>query len=127
MLFFYLFFFYTGSLSFFFFFFFLMILRPPRSTRTDTLFPYTTLFRSRHSASRVERGVPLLLHPVIDKGARHAGIKGGEFAVLTNIGDVRYTAEVQDGNRLLQRFRQSAMIDRQERRALPSRRHIGAA
>src|SRR3546814_804202 len=28
------------------FFFFLMIRRPPRSTRTDTLFPYTTLFRS---------------------------------------------------------------------------------
>src|SRR3546814_12560980 len=30
----------------FVFFFFLMIRRPPRSTRTDTLFPYTTLFRS---------------------------------------------------------------------------------
>src|SRR3546814_14973589 len=30
----------------FFSFFFLMIRRPPRSTRTDTLFPYTTLFRS---------------------------------------------------------------------------------
>src|SRR3546814_17559629 len=28
------------------FFFFLMIRRPPRSTRTDTLFPCTTLFRS---------------------------------------------------------------------------------
>src|SRR3546814_1720144 len=28
-------------------FFFLMIRRPPRSTRTDTLFPYTTLCRSR--------------------------------------------------------------------------------
>src|SRR3546814_3762167 len=28
------------------FFLFLMIRRPPRSTRTDTLFPYTTLFRS---------------------------------------------------------------------------------
>src|SRR3546814_11251421 len=27
-------------------FFFLIIRRPPRSTRTDTLFPYTTLFRS---------------------------------------------------------------------------------
>src|SRR3546814_1776494 len=26
-----------------------MILRPPRSTRTDTLFPYTTLFRSEHA------------------------------------------------------------------------------
>src|SRR3546814_10945117 len=28
-------------------FFFLIILRPPRFTRTDTLFPYTTLFRSQ--------------------------------------------------------------------------------
>src|SRR3546814_12805246 len=34
------------SSHFVFFFFFLMIRRPPRSTRTDTLFPYTTLFRS---------------------------------------------------------------------------------
>src|SRR3546814_3991219 len=33
---------YSGVLCFFF----LMIRRPPRSTRTDTLFPYTTLFRS---------------------------------------------------------------------------------
>src|SRR3546814_13639979 len=31
-------------------FFFLMIRRPPRSTRTDTLFPYTTLFRSGRRA-----------------------------------------------------------------------------
>src|SRR3546814_2240396 len=33
-------------------FFFLMIRRPPRSTRTDTLFPYTTLFRSRPRSPR---------------------------------------------------------------------------
>src|SRR3546814_18723411 len=32
------------------FIFFLMIRRPPRSTRTDTLFPYTTLFRSDGNA-----------------------------------------------------------------------------
>src|SRR3546814_12113352 len=32
------------------FVFFLMIRRPPRSTRTDTLFPYTTLFRSDEAA-----------------------------------------------------------------------------
>src|SRR3546814_8725663 len=32
-------------------FFFLMIRRPPRSTRTDTLFPYTTLFRSEAMAN----------------------------------------------------------------------------
>src|SRR3546814_2623479 len=32
---------------------FLMIRRPPRSTRTDTLFPYTTLFRSRLRPSTI--------------------------------------------------------------------------
>src|SRR3546814_10622816 len=37
-------------------FFFLMIRRPPRSTRTDTLFPYTTLFRSLYGA--LEPGRP---------------------------------------------------------------------
>src|SRR3546814_5480928 len=37
--------------------FFLMIRRPPRSTRTDTLFPYTTLFRSR-DVSRDDRLFP---------------------------------------------------------------------
>src|SRR3546814_4299495 len=35
------------------FVFFLLIRRPPRSTRTDTLFPYTTLFRS----DPVDRGI----------------------------------------------------------------------
>src|SRR3546814_13487853 len=35
-----------------FLFFFLMIRRPPRSTRTDTLLPYTTLFRSRSRGLR---------------------------------------------------------------------------
>src|SRR3546814_11599072 len=37
------------------FIFFLMIRRPPRSTRTDTLFPYTTLFRSHGGATRACR------------------------------------------------------------------------
>src|SRR3546814_996018 len=36
----------------YFIFFFLMIRRPPRSTRTDTLFPYTTLFRSPDGLAR---------------------------------------------------------------------------
>src|SRR3546814_15832616 len=42
-------------------FFFLMIRRPPRSTRTDTLFPYTTLFRSErlqpHHVRRTQVGL----------------------------------------------------------------------
>src|SRR3546814_9554533 len=39
-----------------------MIPRPPRSTRTDTLFPYTTLFRSDHPRPprpEIGRGMPL--------------------------------------------------------------------
>src|SRR3546814_12041070 len=42
-----------------FLFFFLMIRRPPRSTRTDTLFPYTTLFRSPPPAGNPHRTVSL--------------------------------------------------------------------
>src|SRR3546814_14067739 len=55
------------------FFVFLMIRRPPRSTRTDTLFPYTTLFRSEwpgrahgkgHARTRrVSRGHPTGAEP----------------------------------------------------------------
>src|SRR3546814_20677109 len=42
-------------------FFFLMIRRPPRSTRTDTLFPYTTLFRSADGELAPGQLVDLLL------------------------------------------------------------------
>src|SRR3546814_8923981 len=47
--------------SYLFSFFFLMIRRPPISTRTDTLFPYTTLFRSparRGAGSGLRRRFP---------------------------------------------------------------------
>src|SRR3546814_5250280 len=42
------------------FLFFLMIPRPPRSTRTDTLFPYTTLFRA--AAGRQPRDLRRVQH-----------------------------------------------------------------
>src|SRR3546814_6774828 len=38
-----------------------MIRRPPRSTRTDTLFPYTTLFRSSAKGTETDRIVGLEL------------------------------------------------------------------
>src|SRR3546814_10652229 len=44
-----------------------MIRRPPRSTRTDTLFPYTTLFRSGRVISRTFRAVR---HPSPTRPAR---------------------------------------------------------
>src|SRR3546814_13375012 len=42
--------------------FFLMIRRTPRSTRTDTLFPYTTLFRSEKRTRRIDLDVLELEH-----------------------------------------------------------------
>src|SRR3546814_10804653 len=47
--------------------FFLMIRRPPRSTRTDTLFPYPTLFRSRLRAD------PGATQPLRHMGLRRDG------------------------------------------------------
>src|SRR3546814_12372947 len=38
-----------------------MVRRPPRSTRTDTLFPYTTLFRSDEDGFKIDRKVEMLL------------------------------------------------------------------
>src|SRR3546814_11028171 len=40
-----------------------MIRRPPRSTRTDTLFPYTTLFRSRPFDDLPFRNLASATHP----------------------------------------------------------------
>src|SRR3546814_20700526 len=55
------------------FFFFLMIRRPPRSTRTDTLFPYTTLFRSPFDKLRTG----LIRGPAALDEARHSDKKSG--------------------------------------------------
>src|SRR3546814_10746087 len=43
-----------------------MIRRPPRSTRTDTLFPYTTLFRSVEESSDIVLDGYLFKQPYID-------------------------------------------------------------
>src|SRR3546814_21104115 len=51
-------------------FYFLMIRRPPRSTRTDTLFPYTTLFRSRHRELHRQLAEGLLAEAVDDQADR---------------------------------------------------------
>src|SRR3546814_4809176 len=48
------------------FVFFLMIRRPPRSTRTDTLFPYTTLFRSVLAGSGLDPKVGGITAAAID-------------------------------------------------------------
>src|SRR3546814_1293533 len=47
--------------------FLLMRRRPPRSTRTDTLFPYTTLFRSVKGGRIREAAIPRMMQLVKDK------------------------------------------------------------
>src|SRR3546814_3765586 len=59
-------------------FFFLMIRRPPRSTRTDTLFPYTTLFRSLAAGIACHCQARAAGHPQCQRSdSRHARRVGG--------------------------------------------------
>src|SRR3546814_16672912 len=51
-----------------------MIRRPPRSTRTDTLFPYTTRFRSNHN--RLTGGIEAYYHRIAFVEADAEGAKG---------------------------------------------------
>src|SRR3546814_19438795 len=53
-----------------------MIRRPPRSTRTDTLFPYTTLFRSDEGRADLERHVHELVDLVGEDLAEGAAVDG---------------------------------------------------
>src|SRR3546814_7782621 len=64
-----------------------MIRRPPRSTRTDTLFPYTTLFRSV-SGRRDHRGCGF---PAADMGASHNDLAVGRLIVRSE----EHTSELQ--------------------------------
>src|SRR3546814_2753514 len=59
-----------------------MIRRPPRSTRTDTLFPYTTLFRSADLA--LDQTLPIqmdVFRPDTELKGAADGIVGGKLAV----------------------------------------------
>src|SRR3546814_1957980 len=49
-----------------------MIRRPPRSTRTDTLFPYTTLFRSHQRIAGIERSPLPFRHRLQRCASSHA-------------------------------------------------------
>src|SRR3546814_14636322 len=89
-----------------------MMRQPPRSTRTDTLFPYTTLFRSVVDDGAVGdagavgervRGVAAVVHQVDDVDATHADQVIGEQAAVAapphrlaaHHGDGRFGGESQ--------------------------------
>src|SRR3546814_13375247 len=83
--------------------FFLMIWRPPRSTRPDTLFPYTTLFRSRaHVRAAASRPVDVDLDQ-----RRDTAVQGRTLRIGPAAGGVAIHLDDADAVRLhlLQRLR----------------------
>src|SRR3546814_9831012 len=97
-----------------------MIRRPPRSTRTDTLFPYTTLFRSHRrgtlepaggpaakiGAARLRRAVPERPEraPIAVFGARlfePAAVVTHEIAKAATLGVPRMLKEAREGQHML--------------------------
>src|SRR3546814_958374 len=60
-----------------------MLLRPPRSTRTDTLFPYTTLFRSE--LHLLERRSDLVLHHLHPRGVAYNLVAVLDLPGATNV------------------------------------------
>src|SRR3546814_5114945 len=84
-----------------------MIRRPPRSTRTDTLFPYTTLFRSLGPESErggladpcladvgAVGGAEVLDEPLLT-GRGDAGVAGGDVVVVESDRSEEHTSELQ--------------------------------
>src|SRR3546814_2268404 len=80
-------------------FFFLMIRRPPRSTRTDTLFPYTTLFRSPASFAIGKTWLVPATTPKVAKTAVRASSNGIPAATRAPNANTRrseeHTSELQ--------------------------------
>src|SRR3546814_6860797 len=78
--------------------FFLMIRQPPRSTRTDTLFPYTTLFRSRIFLPN-DRA----LEPQSREASERFGLNAGQVELIAAAQPKRdYYLQSRRGNRLFE-------------------------
>src|SRR3546814_6241189 len=78
-----------------------MIRRPPRSTRTDTLFPYTTLFRSSRSY-KCKTGLLVPRHQqriaLAQRGVGFVGVRAHVVPELEGVGGLRseeHTSELQ--------------------------------
>src|SRR3546814_14917100 len=89
-----------------------MIRRPPRSTRTDTLFPYTTLFRSL--------GLLRFLQYMLPLGGRHAPDRQARLADQIHIGELRIGLDRRQRHRMRER------AHRGDAHHHPSRALVGA-
>src|SRR3546814_7405580 len=79
-----------------------MIRRPPRSTRTDTLFPYTTLFRSRFPALRTQFTELLQFPGVLQSTAGDpAALHAQALELLDEVLDDFIAAREREGGKLV--------------------------
>src|SRR3546814_9272192 len=76
-----------------------MIRRPPRSTRTDTLFPYTTLFRSDLDRHRFAVDAELAADSLAARDRLGARLAGGPFARWASSHCPRQSGAVLSGTR----------------------------
>src|SRR3546814_5230649 len=72
-----------------------MIRRPPRSTRTHTLFPYTTLFRS-YCDPRPVHGRPLIINAAGSSQGREFALRNADMLFTPVIELARSAREVSD-------------------------------
>src|SRR3546814_8263122 len=117
---------------------FLMIRRPPRSTRTDTLVPYTTLFRSalwprhrgpsfQHSASARYRSVTGMGYAAISNpqstkekdNARTKHTTDGDISVVCR--SEEHTSELQS----LMRISYAVICLKKKNKQIPNLKHAG--
>src|SRR3546814_3769164 len=104
-----------------------MIRRPPRSTRTDTLFPYTTLFRAgggagiRKAARQLQGGELADLGPALDGDAAAACVDAEHHAVREGAAGLAHQARVL--------YRHGAEDDTPDAERQPAldRRHVADA
>src|SRR3546814_7015996 len=98
-----------------------MIRRPPRSTRTDTLFPYTTLFRSVAPARRGEHAVAVeglaavAQAPSVHQSVCRAGVEAAHFAQTRQQGEVGDAAQVEHRTVFARRLQQRGVQRGQQR------------
>src|SRR3546814_1481550 len=98
------------------FLFFLMIRRPPRSTRTDTLFPYTTLFRSNvllaglsmvalgatKAKAKMQEAKPLRIGVLNDMSGIYTDISGKGSVIAAEMAAEDFVAQGGDLGRPIQ-------------------------
>src|SRR3546814_19753840 len=102
-----------------------MIRRPPRSTRTDTLFPYTTLFRSLNHPGSPDRGhnfgsnpaeaIKIFAQARNTRRHRHDGFSDAKFLKPSDLIDNLLCAARAGRTRIIENFMMRAYIEHFER------------